>query len=52
MLEVDKLIGAVRLEQRRVRLDRSACAVPPVYAGLIDRCYPRIRSELDVSSEP
>jgi len=51
VLDVDKIIGSVRLEQKRVKDDRTLCPIPPVYASLIDTCYPRIRSELDVSAE-
>lgn len=51
VLEVDKMIGAVRFEQKRVKLDRRRCAVPPVYEELIPACYPRIRTEFDVDSQ-
>eukprot|EP00304_Pavlova_gyrans_P012362 CAMPEP_0206063102 /NCGR_PEP_ID=MMETSP1466-20131121/58059_1 /ASSEMBLY_ACC=CAM_ASM_001126 /TAXON_ID=44452 /ORGANISM="Pavlova gyrans, Strain CCMP608" /LENGTH=689 /DNA_ID=CAMNT_0053438471 /DNA_START=131 /DNA_END=2200 /DNA_ORIENTATION=+ len=51
VLRVNKLIGAVRLEQKRVELDPGRCTVPPVYASLIDNCYPSIRTEFDVSDE-
>eukprot|EP00965_Chrysotila_dentata_P214629 6188296-Pleurochrysis_carterae.AAC.2 len=47
VLEVDKLIGAMRLEQSRVRAPSDACTVPPVYEEgdlTIDVCYPSLRS--------
>lgn len=49
LMDVHKILGAVRFEQKRVKRQISSCAIPPVYASLIDNCYSRIRSELDVS---
>lgn len=46
LAQVDKLIGAVRLQQSRVPIKKS-CSVPVVYQYSIDVCYPALESEHD-----
>ena len=41
VLQVNKVIGAIRIEQSRVRIQDS-CAVPFVYENTIDQCYPAL----------
>ena len=43
--QVDKIIGAVRIQQRRVKVPDESCAVPTIYQPYIDTCYPTMTSD-------
>ena len=55
VLEVNRLIGAMRIDQSRVRASADKCNVPPVYQNgntQIDVCYPSVLHHSDTPLAP